>query len=263
LPPSSVNSLIGQPFLVLDKVDSTNNYAMGLVHAGLAKHGQACFAHHQFAGKGQRGKEWNSPEGENITMSVVLDAKYLNNIYPFLLSASVALACIDLLNELVSGDLKIKWPNDLYWRDRKAGGILIENIYQANEWKHAIVGIGININQTVFSLPGVQAISLNQITGQKYNPLELARQLCEKLDGRYRQLGEGNHKELMEEYNQLLLKKKEAVKLKKGNILFETIIEEVSPAGQLLTSDIIERRFEFGEVEWAMRVECDDVKSEA
>ena len=82
MPPSSVNSPIGQPFLVLDKVDSTNNYAMGLVHAGLAKHGQACFAHHQFAGKGQRGKEWNSPEGENITMSVVLDAKYPNNIYP-------------------------------------------------------------------------------------------------------------------------------------------------------------------------------------
>jgi len=72
LPSASVNSRIGLPFLVLDTIDSTNNYAMGQLHAGLAKHGQTYFAFNQFAGKGQRGKTWNASPGENITMSIVL-----------------------------------------------------------------------------------------------------------------------------------------------------------------------------------------------
>ncbi len=113
MPHASVNSRIGLPFLELDKVDSSNNYAMGQWHAGLAKHGQAYFALHQFAGKGQRGKTWNAAPGENITISIILVPNFPNKQYPFLLSAAVSLSCIDLFNSLGVEDLSIKWPNDI------------------------------------------------------------------------------------------------------------------------------------------------------
>ena len=250
MPHASVNSRIGLPFLVLDKVDSSNNYAMGQYHAGLAKHGQAYFALHQFAGKGQRGKTWNAEPGQNITMSIILEPDFSTRQYPFLLSAAVSLSCIDFLKNLGVEELTIKWPNDVYWRDRKAGGILIENVFRSGDWNAAVVGIGLNINQTKFSPQDIQPVSLKQITGNEHDPIQLARDLCNRLDARYTQLLEENIDNIMQEYNSLLYKRGKEVKLKKGNIVFVTTIEEISRSGELHTRDTIERNFAFGEVEW-------------
>ena len=247
---ASVNRCIGLPFLVLDKVDSSNNYAMGQWHAGLAKHGQAYFALNQFAGKGQRGKTWNAAPGENITISVVITPEFPNKHQPFLLSAVVSLGCVDFFSIFGVEDVAIKWPNDIYWRDRKAGGILIENVFRSNEWKAAIVGIGLNINQTVFPQQDVPPVSLKQITGTEYDPVALAKELCGKLDARYTQLLEGNADQIMDDYNSLLYQRGKAVKLKKGNIVFTTTIKEVSIQGHLHTRDTHEKSFSFGEVEW-------------
>lgn len=250
MPPASVNNRIGLPFLVLDTVDSTNNYAMRQLHAGLAKHGQVYFAHHQYAGKGQRGRTWNAAAGENITMSIILDPTFPNNQFSFLLSASVALSCIHFLEELKIDELTIKWPNDVYWRDRKAGGILIENLYRSNLWKFAVVGIGININQTSFS--GINAVSVKQITGTHFQPLVLAEKLCKHIHDGYHQLFVLKPETIMNEYNSYLFKKNEPAKLKKGNVVFDTTIKEVTLSGELITSDATDRSFAFGEVEWVI-----------
>ncbi len=252
LPLDSVNGPIGVPFIELDKVDSTNNYAMGQVHEGLASHGQTYFAHQQFAGKGQRGKEWISDPGENIIMSVVIHPSYPNNSQPFLLSALVSLSCLDLLKSKASDFFTIKWPNDLYWGDRKTGGILIENIYRASLWQNAIVGIGINVNQMDFPRTNLNATSLKQITGSTWDPLDLSKELCKKLDARYNSSKGLNPVKLIEEYNRSLFRKDEIVRLRKGNIVFETRIVRVNTSGQLITRDSIERVFEFGEVDWIL-----------
>ena len=139
----------GSFFTILDTVDSTNNYAMARIDDGLAKHGMVWFANEQTAGKGQRGKEWASEKGKNIAMSLVLSPEQLKLTSQFHLSAAVALACFEFLSGYIDGEAKIKWPNDLFWRDRKAGGILIENKLQGKTWKWAVVGIGININQEI------------------------------------------------------------------------------------------------------------------
>jgi BirA family biotin operon repressor/biotin-[acetyl-CoA-carboxylase] ligase len=249
LPHDLVNSLIGKPLIILDTVDSSNNYAMEQVHAGLANHGYAYFAKHQTAGKGQRGKTWLGEAGENIAISIVLNATFPGNQNPFLLSAAIALAGFDFLQDLLKTDVSIKWPNDLYWRDRKTGGILIENIYQGNEWKYAVAGIGINVNQTTFP-EGINAVSIKQILGKELYTLELASHLCNKIQSRYEQLLGRKNNELIDEYNDHLFKKKQSIKLRKGNIVFETTIDHVSPTGQLITKDSIERVFDFGEIEW-------------
>jgi len=254
---------IGHSFIELESVDSTNNYAMAQATAGLAKHGTLIFAREQWAGKGQRGRTWTSMPGENIVLSAVLEPVALLSSQAFTLSACIALACHDLFSRYAGETAtRIKWPNDLYWGDRKAGGILIENNFRGDRWVLAIAGMGININQSVFPESARNPVSLKQITGRSFDAVALARELGDCLDRRYRELEAGSGvgtdsgfpgaTSLIEQYNDRLYKRNEPIRLKKDNAVFETIVEGVSPQGQLLTRDVLERAFSFGEVEWVI-----------
>ncbi len=176
---TETNHLIGQTFIELATVNSTNSYAIDQIQANLAAHGNAYFAFEQTAGRGQRGKEWNSSIGENIVLSITLAPNIagINNLFE--LSQTIALACCSFFNKYTNGDCTIKWPNDIYWNDRKAGGILIENIYRGQQWQWAIIGIGLNINQTHFpDFGSKKAVSLKQITGINYPIIGAAKELC-------------------------------------------------------------------------------------
>jgi BirA family biotin operon repressor/biotin-[acetyl-CoA-carboxylase] ligase len=242
---------IGQPFILLTTVDSTNNYAMAQAHAGMATPGTAYFALDQTAGKGQRGKTWNSSPGQNIIISLNLSpGKALIN-KSFMLSASVSLACYDLYNSLAGDQTSVKWPNDLYWRDRKAGGILIENILGPDKtWKCSIAGIGININQTEFGDFSNRAVSLRQITGKEETVIQLGKQLCFLVQSRLTKFYEGDYAGILADYNQVLFMRGQKVKLKQGSIVFQTTIKEVDIHGRLIVMDTMERSFGFGEIEW-------------
>jgi BirA family biotin operon repressor/biotin-[acetyl-CoA-carboxylase] ligase len=237
-------------FTILDTVDSTNNYAMGKINAGTAKHGMVWFATEQTAGKGQRGRNWTSEKGKNIALSLVLAPEQLKVTSQFQLSAAVALVCFEFLNGYAGEGVKIKWPNDLFWRDRKAGGILIENRIQGKDWKWAVVGIGLNINQTVFDKNLKNAVSLKQITGKTFDVIKLAKELhaliMEKLALPL------SPRKILQHYNTHLYKINELVSLKSAGAKFETVIKEVSAEGRLVTVDAIVREFDFGEVEWVL-----------
>ena len=246
--PGSFNP-IGQPFTILGSVDSTNNYAMGQAQAGLAPHGSAYFAYEQTAGKGQRNKQWLTNSSENILLSVVLQPFTLTASEQFLLSASVALACYDFYKNYAGEETAIKWPNDLYWRDRKAGGILIENNFRGNEWMFAIAGIGININQTGFPEHLPNPVSLKQVTGRQFEVEQLARELCVCLDTRYRLLLNSSTENILNEFEAVMYKRGQVVKLKKDGIIFPALIRGVSPSGKLIAG---ETQYDFNEVEWVM-----------
>ncbi len=242
----------GNSFVILKQVDSTNNYAMALVHEGLAKHGEAVFAHQQTQGKGQRGKIWQTGTDENIALSIILKPKQRETLLPFQLSATIALAVFDFFSKYAGEETTIKWPNDIYWRDRKAGGILIENVISGSMWKWAVAGIGININQTMFDESLKTPVSLKQITGEHYDTLELAKELHQIVLLRLNQGLTKPYELLLEEYQQRLYRMNQLVRLKKNNIVFETKIKGISPDGKLLTQDIIDNEFEFGEIEWVL-----------
>jgi BirA family transcriptional regulator, biotin operon repressor / biotin---[acetyl-CoA-carboxylase] ligase len=237
-------------FTILDTVDSTNNYAMGRIHDGSAKHGMLWFANEQTAGKGQRGKTWTTEKGKNIAMSLVLEPARLSITSQFHLSAAVALACFEFFSAYAGDETKIKWPNDLFWRDRKAGGILIENKFMGKEWKWAVVGIGININQTRFDKFLINPVSLKQITGKTFNVTDIAKELHALLMKNLAELEPIEN--IMEQYNEHLYKINKHVTLKNSDIKFDTVIKGVSEEGQLITVDAIEHRFDFGEVEWVL-----------
>jgi BirA family biotin operon repressor/biotin-[acetyl-CoA-carboxylase] ligase len=257
LPQPSATKPLGSPFIELQSVDSTNNYAFTQIHEGLAQHGMVVFAHEQLAGKGQRGKVWTGQKHANIILSVLIKPGTLQPVQQFWLSACAALATYDLFKSYAGNETKIKWPNDLYWQDRKAGGILIENIIGSNDqgttqWKWAVVGIGININQTSFSTELLNPVSLKQITGKDFNVIDLAKKLCQLLNNYFEQLVSNGFKNIYTQYLTHLYKRNEKVKLKKGTRIFEATIKGVSQTGKLIVQHVIEEEFDFGEVEWVV-----------
>lgn len=259
MPQPSATKRLGSPFVELQSVDSTNNYARQQIHAGLAQHGMVFFAHEQVAGKGQRGKIWTTEKGSNLILSLVVKPQPLLLAQQFQLSACVAVAIHEFFMKYAGDNTKIKWPNDLYWQDRKAGGVLIENIVRGQEpapgnreWI-SIIGIGININQTSFDPEIKNPVSLKQITGKPFDPVELAKELCTLLDKRFTELVETGFENIFSTYLANLYKRKETVKLKKGSQVFEALIEGVSPTGKLITQHSIGEEFGFGEVEWVIK----------
>ena len=247
---SSLNR-IGFPFVELHTVDSTNNYAMGLVHAGMAQHGMAVFAHEQTRGRGQRQKEWLSSGQNNVALSLILQPGGLKISEAFLVSKTVATAAALFFGNYANGVVCIKWPNDIYWNDRKAGGILIENVVQGSQWKWAVAGIGINVNQTDFGELAGKAVSLKQITGTVFEPVRLARELSEFVEGQFQVMLEDPVR-ITATYHRFLYKRDQRIKLRKGPAVFEALIKEVNDEGQLIAEHAIEEKFAVGEVEWVL-----------
>ncbi len=251
-------------FIELQSVDSTNNYARQLIHAaslpdrqGMAQHGLGIFAHEQVAGKGQYGKTWNSEKDKNIALTLLLKPSPLLHTQQFQLSAAVALAVHDFYSRYAGEDTKIKWPNDLYWQDRKAGGILIESVmgggeWEMGKWKWAIIGMGININQSEFDSSLKNPVSLKQITGKNFDPLALAYELYGLVLSRWEELLKNGFDNILAAYNARLYKKDETVKLKKASRIFEAKILRVTAEGRLLVQHSVEEELEHGSVEWVL-----------
>jgi BirA family biotin operon repressor/biotin-[acetyl-CoA-carboxylase] ligase len=267
-PPS--HKAFGTAFIELQSVDSTNNYALSRIHAGLAQHGEAIFAHEQTAGKGQRGKKWTSSKGDNIALSIILQPAPLLLSQQFQLSITVATAINEFFRKYAGDDSKIKWPNDVYWKDRKAGGVLIESIVSSRQstvnspqstadspkttdWQWAVVGIGLNVNQVDFGSGLVNPVSLKQITGKSFNVIEMAKEMCLLLDGYFERLVAGKFEEIYAQYLSHLYKINETVKLKKDNRVFDAVIKTVSRSGKLIVQHSMEEEFDFGEIEWVMK----------
>ncbi|MFL5808680.1 MAG: biotin--[acetyl-CoA-carboxylase] ligase, partial [Flavisolibacter sp.] len=125
----------------------------------------------------------------------------------------------------------------------------IENVWQGNEWHYAIVGIGININQTDFGELATKAVSLKQITNGEYEPLGLAKELC-ILTSEYLDKLRIQPDVIISQYRSRLYKLNERVKLKKDNRIFEAVVKDVDVNGQLVVKHAIEEKFDLGEVEW-------------
>jgi BirA family transcriptional regulator, biotin operon repressor / biotin---[acetyl-CoA-carboxylase] ligase len=250
---ASINNVVGQRFIELLRVDSTNNYAMQQAQKGMAFHGDAYFAFEQTSGKGQFDKKWLSAKGENIILSLVLDTSHqLLLSQQFVLNMAAALTVMRLFNKYTTEKVKIKWPNDIYCRDRKAAGILTENVIRGTKWQFAIAGFGININQTSFP-PGLKnAVSLKQITGNTYNAVELAKEFCSLFDENFKHLLSGNEKHILDTYNDALYKRYEKATFKHGATNFSGIVKGVDIFGRLNIENGNEQAFETGQLEWIL-----------
>ncbi len=158
-------SFFDTQIIKLDIVDSTNNYAMELIDGNKAHHGLTVRANSQSDGRGQRGRSWQDTSGNSILMSMILCPKYgLSEQFLFSMSTAVAIAKV-LQNMYADWTVNIKWPNDIIINDKKAGGILIENVLRGANWSYAVLGMGLNVNQSAFAVDLPNATSLKISSG--------------------------------------------------------------------------------------------------
>ncbi|MET0638325.1 MAG: biotin--[acetyl-CoA-carboxylase] ligase [Chitinophagaceae bacterium] len=254
MPQRPSHSLIGTPFIELQTVDSTNNYALTQIHAGLALAGTAIFAHHQSAGRGQRGRPWSSENSKSLSLSLIINPAPLDTTRQFWLSACIAVTVCRLATKLTGHQFNIKWPNDLYWQDRKAGGILVESIVGPDpngetRWKWAVAGIGLNINQSGFPGELTNAVSFFQVNGVELKIIDLAREICLEIDLALEKMKEEGFNRIYTEFNDLLYKKNQIVRLRKDSRTFEGLIKGVSHTGELIVEHGVEQHYAVGEIQ--------------
>lgn len=201
------NSLfVGKVAIYKANLDSTNAHAKLLLTKSNPIEGTAIYAGYQTAGRGQFGSSWQSSAKENILLSIILYPKFLLVDQQFRLHQVVSLAVHDLLSThlLPADDLKIKWPNDIYYQHQKMGGILIENQLKGAYVDSAVIGLGLNINQTTFPTELQHATSLQLQTGNSYDVVDLIGEFCGHLEQRYLQLRAQQQTALETQYLQLL-----------------------------------------------------------
>ncbi len=193
--------------IFLDTVNSTNDFAIKFLK------GKKCnlkenydnlliYTDNQNQGRGQRGNFWESERKKNLTFSVVWFPEFLKANEQFYLLKSVAMAIIDFLFPLIKDELKIKWSNDIYVKDKKIAGILIENVIKGEFIKQSVIGIGININQIKFFYPNT--ISLKEILNKDFSLERLLKKVLNHLKFRYEELEKKNFLSLSEEYLKFL-----------------------------------------------------------
>lgn len=195
---------VGQNSIHLKVIDSTNSYASELLRETKPPEGTLIYTFEQQNGRGQRGSTWESEPNKNGAFSYILYPSFLRADEQFLLTKIVSLAVADLMAELLADtdkmrEIRIKWPNDIYVGAEKIAGILIENTLRERNIQHSIIGIGVNINQKLFS-KGFNATSLVLLTNNEFEPAAVMQLLCTFLEARYLQLKAGKLSSLNTEY---------------------------------------------------------------
>lgn len=235
----------------IQQTDSTNNYLKELLLSNRLEEGTIVCADFQISGKGQRGNSWESEHGKNLLFSTVLYPNTIKANEQFIISQIISLSVAKTLNNYTN-NITIKWPNDIYWENKKICGILIENSLEGDSIKDSVCGIGININQTEFRSDAPNPVSLKQITNIDYNKDSLLKEFDKRLEFYYGKLKEGDFTYITQEYKSLLFCRKGYHIYNDGTSDFYAKIKDVDQNGTLLleTKNGQERRFAFKEVRY-------------
>lgn len=234
---NNINSslFIGQNLIKLASVDSTNKFLSELFsNTKPLPEGTVILAEEQLSGKGQQGNKWLSEPGKNLTFSLLLYPAFLTAQQQFLLNKAICLGMVDALQNILPDKVYIKWPNDIYYSDRKLAGLLVENTLAGNFIKTAIIGWGLNVNQLKFGTEAARAISLAGITGREHLLEVIFASICKCIEARYLQLKAGKKDKLDEDYLQLLYRKDEEHPYRTNAGVENGIIRGVNEQGYLL-----------------------------
>ncbi|WP_245964514.1 biotin--[acetyl-CoA-carboxylase] ligase [Rufibacter immobilis] len=220
---------------------STNTEAHELVNNNCATDGCVIVAGAQTGGRGQRGNTWDVEPDKNITLSVILKPTFLEAQHQFSLNIAVSLAVLDLMQAYVPAGVRLKWPNDLYCHDQKAGGILIENSVSGRFLQHSVIGIGLNVNQVTFAQP--RATSLALLTGRQFTLSALVEEMLENLERRYLALRCGGAAAQKQEYLGHLYRYQEWHAFEVQGQVVQGQITGIDAAGRLAV--LIEQKLQF------------------
>lgn len=206
----------------------------------------------QTSGKGQTGNSWESEAGKNLLFSMLLYPTSIAIDQQFILSQIVSLAIKSVLDKFAEG-FSIKWPNDIYYLDKKIAGILIENSIQGASLKHSIIGVGLNVNQKAFQSDAPNPVSLGQIVGKKLARKQILEDIYNEIITMYSLLDKEKIRAL---YFQQMYRNDGYNLYEADNLTFEAKIISVAADGKLMlcTRQGEERGFYFKEVSFVFNL---------
>lgn len=233
----------------LREVVSTNTSLRERVGQRELPEGSVVWADVQTAGRGQMGNSWESEWGKNLTFSTVLYPHILPANKQFLISQITALSVQETLLQHTD-EITVKWPNDIYWQDKKICGMLIENDIAGRDIYCSIIGIGINLNQEVFIGNAPNPVSLKQITGQDYDREEILDQFLSRFYHYYLLLLQEEEAEIRRLYAHALYRREGFHPYEDATGRFEAMIASIEPTGHLILQlhDGTTRQYAFKEV---------------
>lgn len=242
------------PLIHISETNSTNNYLQACCSKQDVEEFTTVVADFQTSGRGQRGNSWESEPYKNLLFSFVFFPEFLEARRQFLISQIVALAIKEELDTYTT-DISIKWPNDIYWKEKKICGMLIENDLMGRNISQSIAGIGININQETFHSTAPNPISLRQITGKQYDIFEILKNIMLRIQSYYALLRKDDTASITVQYENSLFRKEGLHRYRdeKGDFLARIVC--VEPEGRLILEDEmhIKRGYMFKEVEYLMK----------
>mgnify|MGYP003576143440 CR=1 FL=1 len=226
---------------------------MRLIDADTALDGLTITARKQLAGKGQRGRQWEGGESQSLMMSIIVKPRFGIDDQ-FLLCAIAALSVIDTLEYMqVDEDLKIKWTNDIIINDKKAGGILIENVLRGDAWSYTVIGIGINVLQDQLALHLPYATSLKISAARDFDIAMLRDEIRYNI---FRHLeGSIDADELIGRYNDYLFRKDALQDFSDGSTSWKAEVKQVMKDGKLKVREMSgeETFYTHGVINWQWR----------
>lgn len=231
----------------LEETTSTNDYLRNLTPSADITVASTSF---QTKGRGQMGNTWVSDRGMNALFSVLVRPKELKATDGFVLSQAMALAIKETLDEHI-GEVRIKWPNDIYHEGRKICGTLIENTLMGKHVWHSVIGSGINVNQRSFpSGLAAPATSICLILGKELSPEVLIRTVTERFARYYKEVQQGHYSRIRELYHNALYLKGEWCRFQDDSGAFMGCISHVEPDGHIIIKDreYVCRRYAFKQV---------------
>lgn len=232
-------------------VSSTNEYAKKVLQNENPSDFTIISANEQLIGKGQRTNSWHSQAGKNLTFSLIMFPDFLKVTEQFYLSKMISLGILEYL-KTKGENFKIKWPNDIYCDDKKICGILIENSIAGSTIKNSVIGIGLNINQTLFPKNLPNAISLSLITHNAYQLEDELDILTGFLYEYYNDLKKLNFSKTDKLYHKDLYKINKSAEFKDSSGTFTGKITGTTPEGKLIIKTINNdiKTYSFKEVEF-------------
>ncbi|MDR3061886.1 MAG: biotin--[acetyl-CoA-carboxylase] ligase [Dysgonamonadaceae bacterium] len=217
----------------IEETTSTNVELQQMMVDGYLEEGTVLVAGNQTSGRGQAGSFWESEPGKNLLFSILLYPEFLNLKQRFLLSELTANSIKQVLDNYID-HITIKWPNDIYYQDKKIAGILIENEISENKIKQSVIGIGINVNQEIFSDKIPEAISLKQILGGEIDLDLLLDEIVNQLLSDYeKKLIDGEWDDVRQYYHDSLYRKSGMHVFSDENGKFKARIDSVADDGVL------------------------------
>ena len=208
----------GRSIVYSSEIDSTNTRAKMLGESG-AVHGTLVASESQNAGKGRRGRQWSSPAGSSIYMTLLLRPEFAPMKAP-MLTLVMAYSVAEAVRETENLEIGIKWPNDLVLNKKKICGILTEMSTEPDFINHVVIGVGINVNNETFPEEiSMTATSLAKETGKTFNRAELIAAVMKKFEKNYEEFCKTEDLSFMQEkYNEILVNKdREVTVLEPGN----------------------------------------------